>query len=158
MRFTNTISISLVVFALTLLSGCSWMEYFMIYNISDTDITINYEVDELKNGEFGIFNIQPEYYPLYPNNRINWHKKDTLADTNPDQNNVEVILPANSAMLFGRLSNHKYTNYDQEFYNGRVFNLRNMTIFFDQKKLTIEKNTFDRYFKKEKGYIKCIIP
>ena len=137
-----------------LLSGCSWSEYFVVNNLSDHPIFINYTISEPKDHNFGIFDPNPKFYKATKNGNIDWNNKIELKDLDESNEIVSIYLPSNTIMIFGRLNNDKYTSYDQYFINSREFNFDYMEVEVNLNVFHISKNTFDKNFIKDKGIIK----
>lgn len=140
-------------FSLSLcLSACSWNEYFVIGNKSESELIVQYMVSDTKNG-FPIFTNHPSLYKLKSSGEIDWNAKLNLLDLDTSLNYFKFKVPVNSALIFGELSNDHYTGYAQNFINDRHFNLNNLEIIQSDDTVFIKPNTFDSYFKKTKGYI-----
>lgn len=132
--------------------GCSWQEDFVISNTSSSPITIEYHLQNFSHG-FAIFEDMPMVYGLNASGTINWEKPLSIADTDTTLLSVKVVVPANSSLVFGHLSNDHYTSYNQYFINDRNFNLKQIRIINHEKIIEIVPQTFDTFFKKEKGEI-----
>lgn len=143
-----------LVFVLTIviLAGCSWQESFIVKNNSDSSILITYKVS-LANG-FPIFDNMPDAYMSTNSGDIDWNKEIVLEDMDTSSVIFKFILPPKSILRFGHLSNDNYSNKDQNFINGRVFNFELMDIKKKDEAITITKDKFDNFFKKKNGYIK----
>lgn len=137
---------------LQLFWSCSWVQYFLIVNESNQPIEISYTLTPPEK-TFAIFDATTDAFELKSKGRLNWEKKLTLADADTTNEKVMITLPANAALIFGRLHNDKYTSYNQYFINGRSFNLAELTIKTAQKTTTILPETFDNYFKERNGNI-----
>jgi hypothetical protein len=140
------------------LSGCSWVEYFTVNNLSDKAIHVSYKTRYLSEGKsFAIFDHTPTFYKATKKGNIDWDNKVEVEDTDESSESVSVTLPANTIMIFGRLHNDTYKSHDQEFINGRDFNLYFMEIEVNLELFNISKETFDKNFTKEKGQISYTI-
>ena len=142
----------LVLVVLLSLSGCSWKEYFVVSNIGNSEIVVQYKVKDEKKG-FPIFGDQPIVYKLNSNNEIDWNSKLSVTDLDSTLTGYKLKVPPKSALIFGELSNDKYSAYNQKFINDRHFNLEQMKIEHNGSTIFILPNTFDTYFKKMKGNI-----
>ena len=154
MRILSIISF----FAITiLLSACSWNEYFIVVNRSDSDILIDYELDESLD-PLDIFRAVPEVYKADDNDEIDWENGiiDT-EDIDIEPEKVRLNLKQGMILKFGFLSNDYYESSDQEFINNTDFNLTKLKIKSPKDSIMIDKDNFDEYFNKEKGYIKMIL-
>jgi hypothetical protein len=146
---------TLIIFPiLFLLSACSWKEYFIIYNESQAPIHIEYKLNPSK--EFHIFTQQPRIQKMRKKD-INWSENYTYKDLDSTKNAIKVILPPNSALIFGELSNDHYSSQKQNFINGRNFNLEQINIQQANKTISITPINFDSIFKIQKGNIECRI-
>lgn len=135
-----------------LLSGCSWQEYFVLHNNTGSDITVTYTTTKV-NG-FAIFDNMPSVYQSNNSGEIDWNKKIEVEDKDTSLPGYQFILPPNSILKFGTLSNDNYVKHDQEFINDRVFNLQIMEIMKKDGSVKITADQFDHFFKKKKGLIK----
>ena len=140
----------------TCFSGCSWVEYFTIANLSEQTIYVSYTLTEPK-GSFPIFNKSPDFYEATKKGNINWDKRLTKEISIDGGNSISMELSPHSIMIFGRLHNDSYKSHDQEFINGRYFNLNFIEIEVNLEVFHISKDTFDKNFKKENGYIKYAV-
>ena len=140
------------------LSGCSWVEYFTVSNLSGNPIFVSYNTSYLSAGKtFAIFEHTPTFYKATKKGKIDWDNKIEVKDTDESAESVNIILPANTIMIFGRLHNDTYKSFDQNFINGREFNLNFMEIEVNLELFHISKDTFDKNFIKENGYINYTI-
>lgn len=141
--------------ALILLSftSCSWREYFVIFNCSNLESVVKYQLDVTKDG-FPIFDQEPRAYRIDGNNEIDWNSVQILEDLDSTALGVEIKLPSKSAIIIGELDNDHYKSYSQYFINARMFNIKEIQIVTAQKQITILKNQFDLFFKKVNGTIK----
>lgn len=140
-------------FAITLiifLSSCSWQEYFVISNTSQSEVIFNYTVEDVKNG-FPIFTNQPLLYKLNNSKEIDWNSNQIPQDLDTSLTGFKLKIPANYVVVFGELSNDHYKAYNQTFINGRVFNLKELEILHSNDTITIVPASFDTYFKKTNG-------
>lgn len=136
------------------LQGCSWIEEFVVFNTSNKVIYIAYELDTVAKGSFPIFTHKPTAHYLNSSGEIDWEKEEiSLNDKDTSSNLITVSVLPNSALVLGTLHNDKYTRYDQQFINGRWFNLRKIRIQYENKVLEICPSTFDKFFKKHSGKI-----
>lgn len=136
-------------------SGCSWVEYFTVGNLSDASIFVSYKINPLSEGmSFGIFDTSPKFYKLYKKGGVQWKHEIKIKDMDDSPDGVSVSLPANTVMIFGRLHNDNYESTEQYFINGREFNLDFMEIEVNLEVHHISKDTFDKHFTKKNGFIK----
>lgn len=140
------------VFILFLFSGCSWQEYFVVSNESNSEIILEYEIESPENG-FPIFESHPSVYRLDASGTINWNEKVTVADGNMLPQIIQIVLPPKSAIIIGNLSNDQYEKHDQYFINGRKFNFKKMKIIAKNRTIEISPENFDNYFKKKNGFV-----
>ncbi len=139
---------NLIIFPiLFLLSACSWKEYFIIYNESQAPINIEYKLNPSK--EFHVFTQEPRIVGMNKM-EINWSENCTYKDLDSTKNAVKVILPPNSALIFGELSNDHYSSQKQNFINGRNFNLEQINIQQAYKTISISPINFDSMLKNKK--------
>ena len=80
-----------------------------------------------------------------------------LVDLDTLNNAVTVILPENTSLIIGELSNDHYSRYDQQFINDRRFNLKVIEIRNGSQTTNISPKQFDTYFKKKNGIIGYVI-
>ena len=156
MKSTPIIPVFLTGIFICLFSGCSWLEYFVVFNPTDKEAVVKYELELPQTGQFDIFNKIPELYGL-KNKYIDWNKKLGAEDLDAAQYKVTVTLPPHSCLNFGRLNNDNYISYKQHFYNGRVFNLKSLIINPGEENLVVTPETFDNYFHEKNGIIKYVI-
>lgn len=142
---------SCLIATLFLLSGCSWQEYFIVKNNSASSILITYTISQA-NG-FPIFDNMPDAYMSDKSNDIDWNKEIVLEDKDTSALGFQFTLPPRSILKLGHLSNDNYSNKNQYFINGRVFNFENMEIKKKDEAITITKDKFDSFFKKKNGGI-----
>ena len=133
-----------------LLSGCSWQEYFVLENNSDSSIVVSYSISQA-NG-FPIFD-EANVYSTTQSGEIDWNKNINIADADTSALGFQFTLPPNSFLTFGHLSNDHYSSWSQHFINGRVFNFQVMNIKMKDRNITITKDGFDSFFKKKNGNI-----
>lgn len=133
-----------------LLSGCSWQEYFVLENNSDSSIVVSYSISQA-NG-FPIFD-EANVYSTTQSGEIDWNKNINIADADTSALGFQFTLPPNSFLTFGHLSNDHYSSWSQHFINGRVFNFQVMKIKMKDRNITITKDGFDSFFKKKNGNI-----
>ncbi len=139
-------------FLMLLFNSCSWQELFTISNNSESDIKIEYILDNT-HSSFPIFEKKPTFYQTASSGDIDWNKQLYIMDKDTATNIVQVVLPKNYIMVFGHLSNDNYTRYNQYYINGRVFNLVKLKINFNGREIEITPERFDNYFKKKNGNI-----
>lgn len=142
------LKILLFLFSINFLWSCSWVQYFMVINESNEPIEVSYTLTEPEK-TFAIFENNPTAYELKKPRQINWDKKLELTDLETSYETVKIQLPANTALIFGYLHNDKYTSYNQNFINGRSFNLSEMSIKTSKETTAIKPETFDNYFKEQ---------
>ncbi len=135
-----------------LFTGCSWQEYFIISNTSSSSINIDYKLKDSTKG-FDIFDQIPTAYTLTASGTIDWENPLTILDTDTTLLSVKLVIPANSSVIIGHLSNDHYTGYNQYFINSRNFNLKQIRIINHEKVIEIIPQTFDTFFKKDMGEI-----
>ena len=139
-------AITLIIF----LTSCSWQEYFVVSNTSQSELTINYTIKEVENG-FPIFTNQPLLYKLNNSNKIDWDTNQIPVDLDSSSTGLKLKIPAHHAVIFGELNNDHYKTYNQAFINDRVFNLKELEIFKNKDTLKIVPTNFDSHFKKTNG-------
>ncbi len=128
----------------------------MIINKSDKAIYVNYEIMQ-SSGVFPIFTDHPSVYPVNSSGGIEWGKDMAFADEDAMPNKISVALPPRSVLVFGSLHNDTYKKYDQQFINGRTFNLKQLQILSNSKILNIIPSSFDDHFKKHQGQIRLVV-
>ncbi len=132
-----------------LLTGCSWQEYFLITNETASNIAVEYSISSPGTGfGFGIFETTPTIYKLTPTGSIDWNDQLSIVDTDTTSLGVRIILPPKSSIVIGYLSNDHYEKYDQQFINGRTFNLKKINLNSNGKSTEIIPENFDSFFKK----------
>ena len=131
---------------------CSWVEYFVVINESDKAIYVQYELNNDVNG-FPIFYDHPNVFPLNSSDKIEWGLEIGVSDEDTLLHKVAIALPPRSALVFGSLYNSSYKSYDQQFINGRQFNLQKLQLLQGNKILEIVPSNFDKHFKKKQGNI-----
>lgn len=136
---------------LILFCGCSWRESFILKNNSTSAIIVSYSISQVDG--LAIFDNQPNIYQSNKSGEIDWEKELNIEDQDTSSLGFQFALPANSILIFGHLSNDNYSNKDQYFINGRVFNFENMEIKKKDAAISISKDKFDSFFKKKNGYI-----
>lgn len=151
-RLKNRIKPLLIILTIvTLLSGCSWQEYFVISNETNFPLTVNYRLSETTSG-FGFFDSEPSAYHFNPTGDIDWSNKLNISDIDSSKTGVSVTLPPKSSLLIGSLLNEHYENHNQKNVNDRV-NLKNINIIHPEKAFEITAENFESYFKKRNGNI-----
>lgn len=141
---------------LQLFWSCSWVQYFMVINESNQPIEVSYTLIPPEK-TFAIFENNPDVYVLKKPGQINWDKKLESTDLDTTLETIRVKIPANTALIFGRLYNDQYTSYNQYFINGRSFNLVEMTIKTNNETIVVKPETFDNYFKKKNGSVSYVV-
>ncbi|MFH0895073.1 MAG: hypothetical protein V2A54_11620 [Bacteroidota bacterium] len=141
----------LVCFAI-MASGCSWVEYFVIRNESNSIITLEYEIIQVNSG-FPIFYQIPSLYPMSKSGSIEWESKQEGKDEDEGPLLIKMQIPPRTAVVFGSLMNDKYTTHTQYFINGRVFNLKSIRITKNSTMTDIIPKNFDDVFIKKNGQI-----
>lgn len=139
-----------VIASMVCLTSCSWQEYFVISNTTQTETIINYKITEVENG-FPIFSNQPTLYKLNSSNEIDWDTKQELTDLDTTKFGFKLKIPAHYAVIVGELDNDHYTKYNQHFINARVFNLTELETIQNNNTIKIIPENFDIYFKKRNG-------
>lgn len=137
---------------LLLLSSCSWQEYFILENDSNSNIIVSYTISQVDG--FPIFDGTSEAYMATNSGEIDWNKKISIEDKDTSALGLQFTLPPNSILIIGHLSNDKYSKYDQYFINSRVFNIQTIEIKRKDGITIITKEKFDTFFKKKNGAIK----
>lgn len=130
--------------------SCSWQEYFIIINQSNREQKIIISLDEIQEG-IPIFDRNFDFYEFDKAGNPLWDKKKTLRVVKLTDYSFEFNLPIGYGVVFGRLSNDKYISSNQNFINGRRFNLQ--SIETDHEEVLIVKENFDRFFIKSNGHI-----
>lgn len=148
--------ILLVGFLCQFLLGCSWVERFVIYNTSKNIILVNYTLNDLPNS-MPIFNNTVQCFELKNNSEINWDKEIAVVDKDTALLSFSFDVPKNSVFIFGSLHNDTYKTFNTNFINSYKFNLGKMEIVHQNTSTTIIPETFDEFFKKEKGIISYTI-
>ena len=136
------LSPSTVIFVTTLLIGCSWKETFVIKNTTENAVNIHYLLKDYK-GILSIFGNKPNAYQLDKLNRIDWYSEISLTDKDTSVTGIDIVLPPHAILVFGELSNDRYTNKDQYFINGRTFNFKMMELEMPDNLVRITDATFD---------------
>ncbi len=140
------------VLTIVILTGCSWQEYFVVHNNSESSILITYSISQA-NG-FPIFDNMPDAYMSTNSGDIDWNKEIVLEDMDTSSVIFKFTLPPKSILRFGHLSNDNYSNKNQYFINGRIFNFELMEIKKKDETIIITYDKFDSFFKKKNGCIK----
>lgn len=135
-----------------LFTSCSWQEYFLIFNETEFPVLVEYEIEKTDMG-FPIFMARPSLYKIAKNGGVNWEQKIKAKDEDSLVHLIKIELPPNSVLNFGLLSNDRYQNYDQEFINGRVFNLKKMVVEIKGAATEILQENFDVFFMKDSNGI-----
>lgn len=135
------------------LSGCSWVERFVIFNTLNESILVNYTLTQPDENGFAIFDQYVECYELKNNQNFDWNKSISVVDTDSSQFSFSFEIPAQTAFIFGHLHNDSYEGYDQYFINGRSFNLESLEIISSTQKVSTTPEAFDQLFKKKDGVI-----
>ncbi|MCB0400883.1 MAG: hypothetical protein KDD41_02265 [Flavobacteriales bacterium] len=135
-------------------SGCSWVEHFSVGNLSDQEIYVTYRLADDSGGSFPIFEKNPTCYGATSSKKIDWSKTISLQDLDDNEHIFRATIPPHSILIIGNLHNQNYTSHDQEFFNGRVFNLEWIEIEVHEEAIHISKDTFDKNFTKKNGFIK----
>lgn len=142
----------LLFFLALFLSGCSWVERFVVYNTSSEVITIQYTISDHQHG-FPLFDRYVDAYQLKNKTTIDWYQPITVEDLDTTALSFHFELPPNTVLVFGNLHNDTYEQYHQEFNNDRYFNLEKLEISGSTKKITTTPEGFDQIFTKKKGII-----
>ncbi|MDO8998618.1 MAG: hypothetical protein Q7W45_02555 [Bacteroidota bacterium] len=132
--------------------GCSWQEYFVIINQTNSDITIEYEIEQPKSG-FAIFDNRQTIHKLSKNGDIDWNETLEVNDLDTSRFIIKLLLAPNTVVTIGNLSNDTYKKHDQYFINGRTFNLKNLKILNSKPIIEITPENFDNFFVKKNGII-----
>ncbi len=136
---------------LSVLSSCSWQEYFVISNPTGNPVPLEYSISSANKG-FGTFNTSPEVYSLTNSNEIDWNKKLTIEDSDTSKFTVKIMLPSKSVAVIGYLMNDHYTNHNQKNSNDRVV-FTKINIGQNQNVLEITPENFEQFFEKNSGNI-----
>ena len=142
----------IIILLSALLTSCSWQEYFVINNTSETSIQITYTLDTSLCG-FCLFSEPPRAYKTDKEFDIDWEKPININDADSSITSVSFSVPPHTAVIIGTLSNDHYTSYNQYFINSRKFNLQTLSIISKEDTTIILPETFDRFFVKEEGFI-----
>lgn len=136
--------------------SCSWVQYFMIVNESEQPIEVTYS---LKSADFSIpiFLQTPKAYQLKKHGQLNWDTILYFADLDSTPETIRMIIPINTALIFGNLYNSNYTTYKQQMESGVKYNLENMTVKTIEETIEIIPETFDCFFHKQKGNIVLVM-
>ena len=132
--------------------GCSWQEYFVITNQTNSDIIVEYEIEQPKSG-FAIFDNRQTLHKLSKEGGIDWNETLEIKDLDTARLIIKIQLSPNTAVIIGNLSNDNYKKHDQYFINGRTFNLKKLNITNGQPTKEITPENFDDFFVKKKGMI-----
>lgn len=142
--------ISTVLFFSLFLAGCSWICELFIVNPTDKPIEI--EITLLKNPEgIPIFYYPSDYwnsaktYPCDGSLSVDYNKITETTLNKLSSFSYIIKVPAKSTIEIGSLHNDYYKKYNQQFINGRVFNLTEMKVFRQKDTLKIHPETFDNY-------------
>ena len=133
-------------------SSCSWQEEFVIINSSDQALLITITTSNA-NGGFEIFEKVPTVFAVDKNGDIIRGKSLQFQFDEVEDRSIQFNLPPKSCAVIGNLSNDNYEKYNQEFINGRKFNLVSIQIKTAHKTISIYPSNFDDHFKKSKGNI-----
>jgi len=133
-------------------TSCSWLEYFVVSNLSQSDLIVDYKLNEYEK-DFPIFNNHPLLHKLNSSNEIDWNTQQIPIDEDTSQFGFKLTIPPHYMLVFGELSNDHYTSSYQYFINGRSFNLKELEIIQNHTAIKILPSSFDRYFKKRNGMI-----
>lgn len=150
----NTFKFLFLLLIIFLFGGCSWREYFIIINETETDILVEYELEKSKVGfNNGIFGNELVLNQLDTSNELDWGKTLPIIDKDTTLLLVSCVVPKNTALIFGILSNDRYKHHNQTFINDHVFNLKTLKINHKNKITTITPDNFDDLFVKKNGQI-----
>lgn len=139
-----------------MMCACSWQQYFVITNNTDDPVSVVYRLASPAGG-FGIFETSPSGYGITRKGKIDWNRTLKITDRDTAHDKISIEIPAKSALIIGVLSNDHYKNHDQNFINGREFNLKHLRIVSRSGSREITPDNFDSFFKNEKGFITCKI-
>ena len=132
--------------------ACSWQEVFAIMNNCEKELLVEYSIEYPVKG-FPIFSNTPSIYKIKKNGRIDYGNIIEVQDMDTSYAKIKLNIPPKCALVFGVLSNDHYEKFNQYFINGRKFNLIQMQINQKDAPLIIKPETFDTFFKKDKGVI-----
>lgn len=144
-----------ILFLGLILIGCSWQQYFVIMNLSQRPLQIEYQVRITTEG-FPIFDTEPAFYKASNRQDIHWEKPLTVAVESINDSTIRFVIPPASAAVIGQLSNDHYTGYNQYFINGRKFNLEYVQVISEQDTTRILPEQFDRYFTIDHGMVRLL--
>lgn len=144
---------ALIVFSL---QGCSWVCRFYITNTTNETLSVEMKLMDCP-GSFPIFHYPHFYYgklwqyQLKKNSNVNHFAGmiEVKADTLENFSHFRFQIPPHSAVEIGALQNDKYERHDQQFINGRKFNLERLLIM--EKKIEVTPADFDNHFRKGKS-------
>lgn len=148
-------SISTAIFFAILFHSCSWQEYFVIFNESKNAINLAYRLSEVHSG-FPIFTTQASCY-AGKNHKISWEKPVEPFTSEQSTFAFTGKLEPGYVLIIGHLSNDKYLSYNQNFINGRQFNLVSLQITSAEKTLNVIPENFDSCFKKRNGIVGMVV-
>lgn len=131
---------------------CSWQEEFVIINSSEQALLITITTSNA-NGGFEIFDKVPTVFAVDKEGEIKRDKSLQFQFDEVEDRSIQFNLPPKTCAIIGNLSNDKYEKYNQEFINGRKFNLVSIQIKTAHKTISIYPSNFDNHFKKSNGKI-----
>jgi hypothetical protein len=138
---------------LTALSGCSWRNYFAVFNTTKQAVTLVYKINEVEKG-FPIFTRELSLYTLNSANEIDWKTKRKATSLYVSSTATKINIPTGTALIFGELDNDHYITYNQYFINNRIFNLKELEIQQNNKLTKIIPSNFDAFFKQINGIVR----
>ncbi len=150
------INLFIILFLANTLIGCSWNEYFCIFNTTNSEIIVEYKITDPDNG-IGIFTAKPYGYLLNKSDKTDWDKAVKIIDKDTADMIVRITIKSHSMAIIGILSNDTYHNSSQKFINGRVFNMDELKINTPSGTIIINPGNFDAKFLKEQRMIKFVI-
>jgi hypothetical protein len=126
------------------LTQCSYYTAFYIANTSDVARSVSIYLDPKPAG-IPIFEAQRFVLFDIKDGKVDFERHQTFF---PNENLAhEIVIPAHTALQIARLFNEKYLHSQQQFINGRVFNLLKIVT----PTTMITQKNFDDHFKKS-GY------
>ena len=133
MRLLTTLIISLMV------SGCSYQTYLLVLNPHNESRRVTLQVDPKPAGA-PIFTTRD--LALYKLNKdeVDFSSHEALAHT--ELASLTLEIPARSALRIAVLRNEHYRSSEQNFLNGRIFNLNRLTA----GTITVTRANFGVYF------------
>lgn len=136
---------------LVLFNGCSWMEFFVVANKSDTAASVAYSINSDYKG-FGNFETSPTIYKLINNGDIDWNTAQQVEDSDTSKFGVKILLPPQCALVIGHLMNDHYKKHNQRNADDRV-NINHLSVYQKEKIIEISSENFSEYFREHNGSV-----